>query len=599
MFPIPTPRRPLPAAALLALSWSLCWSSLFATAAGARAQGQPEPVPVAPASAAHLAAFDVLAGTVQQLEVTATENGDHLTRLVLGGEERTLVLQPYEVRAPGFRLVVEDATGQRTLPTPPSVTYRGFLLEDAASFAVATVTGGVLTALIRRPVQDAADEVFGVQALREVDPGAAADAYLVYRTSDNAPLPWTCGTTGTVAVPPPPVGLDVNYECEIALEADVPFYQLNGSSVTATQNDITGIVNAMSTIYLRDVSVQFRITQIIVNTGVDPYSSSSAGTLLSQFGNRWNQVHAGVQRDLAHLFTGRNLSGSTIGIAILGALCNRGSAYGLSQSRFSTNYSRRVGLTAHEIGHTFSAPHCDGSSPCYIMCSGLGGCSGSVTQFAPVSQNRIRSFSQSVGCLTPIPTTPVIQSVTPGTVTVFRPDLVTLSGTGFVGTTQLQVGTTTMTSGFSVINDQTLRFTPPDGTQLGQVSLRATNAAGPSNVMNLNYSFTTPCKLEAPGIVVGGTSANFLFAGRPGFQYFLLVSLGSTTAPFQGLPVLSGASVLSAGVFDATLGLGGYSIPVPPLVLNGLLVHTQVVEASALLMALTSTSAVDTTFILN
>jgi hypothetical protein len=73
--------------------------------------------------------------------------------------------------------------------------------------------------------------------------------------------------------------------------------------------------------------------------------------------------------------------------------------YGLSQSRFTTQLASRVGLTSHEVGHNWNASHCDGDSDCRIMCSGLGGCAGSVTSFGTRSISTISSFRDGRSCL--------------------------------------------------------------------------------------------------------------------------------------------------------------------------------------------------------
>jgi hypothetical protein len=80
-------------------------------------------------------------------------------------------------------------------------------------------------------------------------------------------------------------------------------------------------------------------------------------------------------------------SGGAIGIAYVGAICNLGAAYGVSQSRYTANLTRRVAVTAHEVGHNFNAQHCDALPPCYIMCSGVGGCQNVQTTFSQNERN--------------------------------------------------------------------------------------------------------------------------------------------------------------------------------------------------------------------
>jgi len=97
--------------------------------------------------------------------------------------------------------------------------------------------------------------------------------------------------------------------------------------------------------------------------------------------------------------TGKNLDGSVIGVAWLAVICNSSNGYGLSQSRFTSNMTNRVGLTAHEVGHNWNADHCDGDGDCYIMCSALGGCAGDVTRFGSRSIGSITSYRDTRGCL--------------------------------------------------------------------------------------------------------------------------------------------------------------------------------------------------------
>jgi hypothetical protein len=153
-------------------------------------------------------------------------------------------------------------------------------------------------------------------------------------------------------------------------------------------------------IYDRDINVYSNLTSITVRTSEpDPYGTSSPQGLLNQFRDHWTAFNTHITRDLAHLMTGRNLSGSVIRIALPCSVCQTGIAYALSQSTFSGNYSSRVGLTCHEIGHNYASGHCNSTNPCYIMCSGLGGCSGSVLQFAPVSETNIGNYAASRPCL--------------------------------------------------------------------------------------------------------------------------------------------------------------------------------------------------------
>ncbi|MEC7584853.1 MAG: M12 family metallo-peptidase [Planctomycetota bacterium] len=544
--------------------------------------------------------FDVAAGTVQDLTIAPNATGDYAITVTLADATVTMALHEHDLRAPGFALLVRDATGLQQVPTPACVTFRGALIEHPESKVVASIIDGQLTAQIHRPatLQGLPGETWVVQPVQIVEPNAGPRLHLVYRASDNTPLPYHCANTGSTPAPPmPPTGVDATVQCEIALEGDVQFYNQNNSSVTNAQNDITSVMNQVDFIFDRDCDVQYIITQIIITTtGV--YSTNDPGGLLSEFGSEWNTTHASVPRDVAHLFTGRNLSGSVIGVAYLGSICNIGGAYGLSQSRFSSNFNRRVGLTAHELGHSFSAPHCNSQNPCFIMCSGLGGCSNSVTQFGPSAAGQISSFAQSRSCLTVVPTQPILNAITPSNVTVFAPGVVVLSGSGFFSATSVRIGSQTLTSGFSVTNDSSIALQMPQGLLLGTTTIDVTTSLGTSNSLPVTYTPTSPPRIQAPTTAEPGNLAVFQFGGTPSRQWFIMIGPVSTTSPFQGFPLLDLAGIYGAGVLDPQFGFGNFSIPVPPGL--GLLpVFSQIIEATPSPLSVTGTSALGTTLLLN
>ena len=579
---------------MTSLSVSVRGSVLYATgaillAAAATAQ---QPFPAPPRLAAQ---FDVAGATVQTLAPIPGGNGEFAVPIHLGGAARTMVLTPHDVRAPGFRLLVEDATGVHQVPTPPCTTYRGILLEEPTTTVAASVVGPAVSAIVYRPgVGGAPGQDWVVQPVREVDPTAGASLHVVYRATDTVPLPFHCGVANGAPVPQPTGGTDGGpVECDIAIEADVQFYQLNGSSTVGTQNDVTAVINQLDFVYDRDCDIQYDVTTILVSTTA-VYTTSSAGALLGEFAQRWNTVHASIPRDVAHLFTGRNLSGSTIGIAQLASICNLGVAYGLSQSRFTSNFNARVGLTAHEVGHGWAAQHCDSASPCYIMCSGLGGCSGNVTLFGPTEIAQITAFAASRGCLDPVATVPQITAVTPGSTTVFAPGNVVLTGSGFTGATSIRVGTTSYTSGFSVGNDGSMSVALPNGTSVGPTTIAVTTPLGTSNSFPLTYTLTSPPKLRAtPSVPSTGGLASFDFAGTPGRSWFLVLGVGPATTPFQGFPLIDPHLLLTAGTFAGPLGVDNVSVPVPPGM--GLLIfYLQVLEANATPAATGTTNIVTT-----
>jgi len=348
------------------------------------------------------AALDVATISVQPIDVPADPGPHAFVEVELDGELVRLSLFRSSVRADGFQVLTPGGGGGlRAIAPPPARTYRGNALELRGSRVAASLAGGRLRALVTT-----ADKAWGIQPLE----GKAGELHAVYDAADVLPGPWSCGVDDGAQVAPvreggdagasPEGGFDV---AEIAFDADFEFFLDNGT-VDATVADIENVLNSVNVIYQDDVNITHELTAVIVrNDPDDPYTTNDPSGLLGQFQVEWNQNQQEIQRDVAHLMTGKNLSGSVIGIAGLGGVCSSFQGFGLSQSNFTSNFVSRVGLTAHELGHNWGAPHCNGSNPCNIMCSSLGGCSSNLTSFAPVTQNVINNFKATAGCVNSTP----------------------------------------------------------------------------------------------------------------------------------------------------------------------------------------------------
>lgn len=577
-----------------------CLALLFATSTEALGQNPVPGVravqPDLPASPTVCAAFQVAAGTVQTLDLPPAPGAQFLLQIWLDHQLQTLQLTRHEVRAPDFRLQVDTGHGMQIVATPPCVTWQGEVLGVPGSDLAVTVVDGQ----VRGIVIDG-DTLWGIQPLRDADPQAASSMHFVYRAADNWSLPYHCGVPTSPLSPPPPSsgGADTLSEAQIACEVDYPQYQ-RFNNVTNAQNDAIGVINAMDVIYRRDCNITYLVTNVLVRAAPDPYTTTDAGTLLSQFGNWWNANQGGVQRDVAHLFSGRPINGNVIGIAYLGVVCSVGSAYGLTETMYSglnTNFSNRVGLSSHEVGHNWSAQHCDGSGDCRIMCSGLGGCNHSVTSFSPGEASQISSFRTGASCLQTQYVPPLLTSMTPTTVTAFRPAQITVSGRDLSGATQVQVGS--QVGGFSLYagSDTQAVFTPPAPQVLGTQPVRIGNPSGFSNPLNLTYTATSPCGLRAPAAAIGGYVSTFEFGGQPGHAWFLLLSLLPNVGPLQGQNVLQSYSLLALGQLNP-VGLGSFAVLVPPGVLTGAQLFEQVLEVDMTTFSLVSASPVQSTRIL-
>jgi hypothetical protein len=183
--------------------------------------------------------------------------------------------------------------------------------------------------------------------------------------------------------------LPCTYYLELATDADFEFYQSMGNNLTNTYSYIFSVLNLIEGVYESTFDLRFIVTfQNVWTTSSDPYTTTDANSLLSQFRTEWNSNRTGITRDIAHLFTGKDLDGSTIGIGWLGQI---GTSYAYSLSMFRTEMFE---TTAHEMGHNLDANHptasnclC-GTSTASVMCQGqkdnnLWFCQESINEISP------------------------------------------------------------------------------------------------------------------------------------------------------------------------------------------------------------------------
>jgi len=345
--------------------------------------------------------MDLHAGTLQDLLLPQDGWQRFEVRVVLDGQPYTLALAPFSVRSPGFVVLVTDHTGTHPVPAPPEATYAGTVLGMPGSSVAATLRAGQLEAHIRVP-----DGGWTIQPLTSVSPAAARSQHVVYRIRDVVATGVSCGADhheGERAPPGGGVSPAAIQICELALDCDQPYYLRNGSDVNATVQAATGVIYAVSSIYQTDVEIRYLITAVVVRTtpvyvtGPDLGCGAVPG-LLQEFRDRWIANHGGIQRDTAHLFSGAGSFAGTVGCAYIGVICSSAGGYGASRA-ISSNAATNVALVAHELGHNWSATHCDASPPCNIMCSGIGGCSGVGNSFSAGERAQILAHKATRTCL--------------------------------------------------------------------------------------------------------------------------------------------------------------------------------------------------------
>ncbi len=284
--------------------------------------------------------------------------------IVLDGDYRVLDLEFHEVRTPGYRLYVSDASGTRRVANPPpSTTYRGALAGRPGSSAAGWLSPTGLHALIL--------DGNGAWYVSPSEAAARYDVHTVRRVDEVDLPPIGCGVEPEREVlgdergaPPPALKSTTLGLAKIAYDIDSAFVNTVGS-VAAAQAEVEGRIALGSLIFERDILAQYTITGgMIRTTGNDPYidvygldSSDDMGEWLFFHKQHWNTTspEKDIPADLVHLFIGYPPLGEIVGLAN-GKVCVNFDHFAMSLR--STSPAVSLARFAHETGHNWGAGHC-------------------------------------------------------------------------------------------------------------------------------------------------------------------------------------------------------------------------------------------------
>jgi len=324
---------------------------------------------------------EVPSSSAQVIPLTKRAGQLVIATVELDGHPHALVLAPTEVRGDDFRIQLVGADGAEFVDVP-SAAVGGYVEGVPGSVVAGSLYEGRLTATIDLPDLVGGPERFAIQPARD---GTAR--HFVYAAEDLPHVGGTCGVDHADAIPlfgdifDTPLRRSLQ-TADISFEVDNPLYLDMGSDAAAITAEVEALAAALDVIYERDVSIDLRLSQIVIRASADPYTSTNPNILVEQFRNEWDDTQPDDIADIAHLLSGRDFDGTTIGLAEQGSICS-GVANGVNE--WQAAFDRTVGLVAHEIGHNFNAMHCDAESECRIMCTTLGFCDGfgDPIRFAP------------------------------------------------------------------------------------------------------------------------------------------------------------------------------------------------------------------------
>lgn len=160
-------------------------------------------------------------------------------------------------------------------------------------------------------------------------------------------------------------------------------------------------LNNVDGIFSSQLGVEIQVPSIDIGDSLS--DSTVASSLLDQLAALRNSSPNLYSRGLTHLFTGRDLEGTTVGIAYVDSLCDRKFGAGLSEASGRGRWTESL-IAAHEIGHNFGAVH-DGdpeeacaSTPSgqFLMSSSINGNS----EFSACSLGLMQPKIQAASCIT-------------------------------------------------------------------------------------------------------------------------------------------------------------------------------------------------------
>ncbi|MGI9221429.1 MAG: M12 family metallo-peptidase [Woeseiaceae bacterium] len=290
---------------------------------------------------------------------------------------------------------------------------------------------------------------------------------------------------------------------EITMSAigDFEFTDAKGGDAGAVAAIVTRL-NNVDGYFSEQVGVQITV-QTPVETHSDPddpfTDTTDSSELLDEVSEYrlQNTVHS--SQGLTHLWTGRVLDGTTVGVAWRDALCETYFGSGLTEANASAFIDSLI--ATHEIGHNFGAEH-DGAegTPCeddvgaFIMSASVNGSES----FSQCSIDIMQARAAMASCVTALPTVDVGIKPTDPSETVFL---------GVETTREFEVSSNGLINAPGVAAD----FTLPALLDFGAVSTTlgtCTNGAGTvdcdlgelagQSVQRISLTFT-------PNAVGGGT----------------------------------------------------------------------------------------------
>ena len=306
--------------------------------------------------------------------------------------------------------------------------YRGRMSGNPDSWVRIVVLEGAPTGLVWD-----GEQLFAIEAPRDsalqinspviyrladvfIEPGSMSCGAEVLSGNGAATYQKLIGELGTSISRAPGATDEIN----LGAIGDFEFTSARGGDANAAAA-ITARLNNVDGIFSQQLGVQINIQEMeTFSAAADPFTDTGdAGTLLDELATYRQGTPAQNSQGLTHLYTGRDLDTSTVGIAYSGALCSSFFGVGLSEGNGSVIFDSLI--SAHEIGHNFGAPHdgqpgsaCESEPQTFLMAPLLNGSD----QFSACSITQMQDDIAAAPCINPLPAVDMSVALNPRVSTV-------------------------------------------------------------------------------------------------------------------------------------------------------------------------------------
>ena len=344
-------------------------------------------------------ALGLMDSSVQELSLRELPTGALDLSVNLGEQLTRMRFNLHSVRGDAYQLLEQQPDGSLLeIPAGPVNTYRGTDINFPGMKAALSIEDEGFRVFVLLE----SGEKWWIEPLEGKVRNATEWDYVVYRGEDIISPEGFCGVEDHHKLPgfelddPQPLGQDRQVlVAEFVADTDFEYYQDYGSP-SAVENRINSLVNSINLLYEEQHEIINQLQGIVVRPdSSDPYSSNSIETRLEQVRSVWNSTN-NPPHDIVQLFSGASFSGSTIGLAYVGAVCSS-FEYSVVESDCCGSFGCATDLSNHELGHNWGADHCN--CPSNTMNPSLT----CANNFSTDSRGDVASFRNSIlSCLSEV-----------------------------------------------------------------------------------------------------------------------------------------------------------------------------------------------------